>query len=574
MTSVLEDASRKYLPWYPRGEDTHSRVKSMKIDCIFFGLATTAWVVIGGGLIMPILAGDECDWNILEGMYFSYITISTIGLGDMVYTIEGTRFFGVLFVLGGLALFATFLDSTARLLTAFATWLRFQPTRVLLDFGMDQKAELDDYTDDELLVANTILSVINAEKSTNIEPPQLRQMLYLLGVEIDLDVEYRINELLYVYDPTCSNNGIDEKTWFRIMKPVLTHRGRINASHRELRDLCWALLALVLMLVIGGVVFRALEHPYEEASLDKWSHLIESHKGHLNVAQQQELSSMVEHLVGDNICSIPVCLTYKTNNPDIFSCETYETNWGNIDSTIFFSFTLVTTIGFGSFTPSTSMGKLFAVVYSFFGIILTAYTINQILVMPRMLRTILCIPTESLPTEARCQRHRNQKGNTNSNYNQAASIRIIVNLIKMEAAEELRGEQLDHDKNPSDNMDKYSTKSNGEKASRSETSSGQMLGQQKGYYCLCYPQLLCKNVLEFYKKKAEIINGMMFFSIFFLAAGEIYRYSTNTEMTAGEAFYFMFISCTTIGLGDFVPHSGAYEVRFRCRKEQWNYFSY
>ena len=41
-----------------------------------------------------------------QGLYFGFITLSTIGLGDFVFSADGSRGLGIVFTLVGLGLFA------------------------------------------------------------------------------------------------------------------------------------------------------------------------------------------------------------------------------------------------------------------------------------------------------------------------------------------------------------------------------------------------------------------------------------------------------------------------------------
>ena len=610
LVSVMEDGVRKYLPGYPRGEDTKSRVLSMKVDAAFFFLVTVLWMAIGGAVLIPGIS-RYADWGLGEGLYFSYITVSTIGLGDFTYTIEGTGGWGVFFVVGGLALFSAFLDAFTRLMAAFIAWLRWEAKKIFKkDF--DPAVDLAEYTDDELLVANTAFTVINRDKNDVIDASELRQMLYLVGMDVDLDVEYRINETMYVYDSTLKQ-GIDAHTFFRMMKPVLSFEGRKSNIKLQMRNCLVSWLGVLVMLIVGGAVFIELEHEHELNSLDHWDLLLKKHDSHLSLAQEYDLTNMVEHLTHNGICSIPTCTKYSTDEANLYECESYESNWGSLRSTIFFCFTLITTIGYGNFTPSTRGGRFFAVAYSFLGMILMSYAIGHLIALPKNIESLYVKREDYLKREENRASekvnefhhyHRHRKGRENDEGNDkvvsatrtAALVRkeielanaletpsegvcdnhtshpVIGELEELNAAHKA-GSISDDDfiaaktialvKFASHNpIDTATSDDNPEAASdgalaeeKAVKKSGLEMDEEHQSKA---PQRPKRGWLErFYDKKAAevCIATILFITI----AAAIYRDATNTAWSYGDAWYFMWISFSTIGLGDLTPHSGGYD---------------
>ncbi|XP_061596937.1 potassium channel subfamily K member 4 [Cololabis saira] len=113
---------------------------------------------------------------------------------------------------------------------------------------------------------------------------------------------------------------------------------------------------VLLYLVLGAVVFRALEAPEEE---NKHYLLQISHESFLSNFSCVDLESL-ERLIEDVVTAVGEGVDVARNN-------TFVSKW-DIGSALFFSGTIITTIGYGNISPKTAGGKAFCIFYALVGI--------------------------------------------------------------------------------------------------------------------------------------------------------------------------------------------------------------
>jgi voltage-gated potassium channel len=54
------------------------------------------------------------DWTIVEALYFSVVTLTTVGFGDLSPTSAGTQIFTIFYILTGIGVFVALLASVAQ----------------------------------------------------------------------------------------------------------------------------------------------------------------------------------------------------------------------------------------------------------------------------------------------------------------------------------------------------------------------------------------------------------------------------------------------------------------------------
>ncbi|MBN3304335.1 KCNK2 protein, partial [Amia calva] len=116
-------------------------------------------------------------------------------------------------------------------------------------------------------------------------------------------------------------------------------------------------LLVVLYLIIGATVFKALEQPHE--SNQKITILAEK----LEFLSRHSCvnSSELEELVKQVVSAIRAGVNPSGNSSN-------QTSLWDLSSSFFFAGTVITTIGFGNISPHTEGGRIFCIIYALLGI--------------------------------------------------------------------------------------------------------------------------------------------------------------------------------------------------------------
>uniref|UniRef100_A0A4W3GT81 Potassium channel, subfamily K, member 10b n=1 Tax=Callorhinchus milii TaxID=7868 RepID=A0A4W3GT81_CALMI len=126
-------------------------------------------------------------------------------------------------------------------------------------------------------------------------------------------------------------------------------------------------VVVVLYLVVGGTIFRALEKPFESKQKNtiavEKSEFLRAHP----CVTPMELDILILHAI--DALSAGVSPVGNSSN---------NTSHWELGSAFFFAGTVITTIGYGNISPSTEGGKIFCILYAIFGIPLFGFLLAGI----------------------------------------------------------------------------------------------------------------------------------------------------------------------------------------------------
>jgi voltage-gated potassium channel len=76
---------------------------------------TKALPFVAGALVLTgtIFYWRTEDWTFIQALYFSVVTLTTVGYGDFTPTSAGTQIFTIIYILTGLGVFVALLASVA-----------------------------------------------------------------------------------------------------------------------------------------------------------------------------------------------------------------------------------------------------------------------------------------------------------------------------------------------------------------------------------------------------------------------------------------------------------------------------
>ncbi|HEY6637002.1 MAG TPA: potassium channel family protein [Solirubrobacterales bacterium] len=76
---------------------------------------TKALPFVAGALVLTgtLFYWRTEDWTIIQALYFSVVTLTTVGYGDFTPTSAGTQIFTIIYILTGLGVFVALLASVA-----------------------------------------------------------------------------------------------------------------------------------------------------------------------------------------------------------------------------------------------------------------------------------------------------------------------------------------------------------------------------------------------------------------------------------------------------------------------------
>uniref|UniRef100_H3A430 Potassium two pore domain channel subfamily K member 10 n=1 Tax=Latimeria chalumnae TaxID=7897 RepID=H3A430_LATCH len=124
---------------------------------------------------------------------------------------------------------------------------------------------------------------------------------------------------------------------------------------------------VVVYLVVGGLVFRALEQPFESSQKNTIAVEKEEFLRDHPCVKVKELETLIQHAIDAFSAGVSPVGTSSNNS----------SHW-DLGSAFFFAGTVITTIGYGKVSPSTEGGKIFCILYALFGIPLFGFLLAGI----------------------------------------------------------------------------------------------------------------------------------------------------------------------------------------------------
>jgi voltage-gated potassium channel len=92
-----------------------ARELARAIGAVWRDPETKALPVVAGALVLTgtIFYWRAEDWTIIQALYFSVVTLTTVGYGDFTPTTAGTQIFTIIYILTGFGVLVALLTSVA-----------------------------------------------------------------------------------------------------------------------------------------------------------------------------------------------------------------------------------------------------------------------------------------------------------------------------------------------------------------------------------------------------------------------------------------------------------------------------
>ncbi|XP_030841768.1 TWiK family of potassium channels protein 7 isoform X2 [Strongylocentrotus purpuratus] len=362
----------------------------------------------------------------------------------------------------------------------------------------------------------------------------------------------------------------------------------------------------LLYLAIGGVVFSVLESPmYNQLSAEENAKMAEALRTKQIILEAYHNASMgIVKLEDGNITALLDSLIDTVNHPD-WKAGRQKTlmdgrNW-SFPSAMLFSMTTITTIGYGDLVPETVTGKAVCVIYSAIGIPYSFFLladIGQLLALGfiRLIRWFnLCRSTKrvSKNKSTQTQRRKTTKNLPIRRFRGAMPIVTMKHLqsVRVSADHEDASERREindrvngmivlgttHEDAPSPNtnnsaLDQSCPAICDETPYCNVTTSTTTFDEKKEHLqtkdTTVDPERECKNDKfandddeEDYPAD-EVSLILVFFTLSTYICISALAFSWVENWDYGTAFYFTFITLTTVGFGDIVPEVQYENSRF------------
>lgn len=214
------------------------------------------WMCIGATLFLHRKPADRHHFDFRDGLYFTFVTVSTVGLGDYSFHTAFTEPAGIIWSIIGIAMFNEVMDCVSSVLNNIGT--KVHTTAVNVVCGSE---EVDNKLEEQA-------SEASSEKS---------------GTPVEVAV-------LDLNDKNAGGTPLDP----------------LDELKAAVASLATTLFFFVPSIAIGGAIISAFEHPREEKFSGHWHDVKEAHEENLNEEQIGYLESIIANMVSGSICSTPV----------------------------------------------------------------------------------------------------------------------------------------------------------------------------------------------------------------------------------------------------------------------------
>lgn len=262
------------------------------------------------------------------------------------------------------------------------------------------------------------------------------------------------------------------------------------------------------IILIGGVVFSILEYEAYEAKLKE---------------KRVELADLEAYFHYNQ-----TVLAFLRKHHAVLG-ESFHNPW-DYSSSVFFAFTIATTIGYGSFAPTTTGGLFFTCMYGFISIPFAGYILVNVATSVLRLLTYIYTMFVDKVEKAFDLLDSDKGGSLDRTEMRMALEELDIHLTDDEF--EMLMETIDADKDNEINKEEF----------RHAVT------------------LLHADLSEVSGRSAQMAI-LVFALIVWIGLGTLY-FSLDEKWHYGKALYFSFITLTTVGLGDYTPSERGYVVLY------------
>jgi len=275
-------------------------------------------------------------------------------------------------------------------------------------------------------------------------------------------------------------------------------------------------LLFVTLLLFGGGIFHLIEHPHEENNLNQT-------REDFNFHREQIIEKLHNHTAtGDMLDTIDFYELLREHYIGFNPEQEYDNKW-KFTNSIIFSFTIITTIGYGNFVPQTQWGQIFLMLYGLIGIPIAGISLGFIAQCVLYGFTMFSQLGKDKAAAAFNEFDADGSGELDEEEFFAALERLGVELSDEENRKLWR--EVDTDGGGEIDLEEFRTA----------------------------VKTLNADLTEAAGKKNEVIITLCGILFWFLFGVLVFKFSEKWDYI--HAIYFLFVSLTTIGLGDVVPET-------------------